>query len=360
MREFADGVRVHRFASFGWPLNADQRMAIVTSQAMRLLIAEADADVVHVHSPLALGWVGQRVARSLRKPVVVTHHYLPAHVGPTLAPNPLFSRCVYGYFTWFYDRCTLVTTPSEAALRLLRARQLLVPATVLSNGVDLRAHTPGPPDPAIRRRYRLPEGTPIVLHVNRLSTEKRIDVLLEAFARMHCDAHLVLAGSGPGEASLRARACRLGLCDRVSFMGHIVGANLLALRRAAAVCAIASDTETQSLSTMEAMACGLPVVAADACALPELVRHGENGFLFEPGDSAALAACLDRVLTDAALRACMGARSLKAIARHDRADVLERWEALYARLAAEALHVPERLTALRPVCTMPAPAIGHL
>jgi glycosyltransferase involved in cell wall biosynthesis len=335
-QESADGVQVYRFASFGWPLNADQRMARVTFREMRRLVAAANPDVVHVHSPLALGWVGQRVARSLRKPVVATHHYLPAHVSPVLGAHPFFSHGLYSYFTAFYNRCTLVTAPSEAALHLLRKQELLVPARVVSNGVDLRTHAPGPPDPAVRRRLGVPEGRPLVLHVNRLAAEKRIDVLLEAFAHLRSDAQLVLAGAGPAEASLRTQVARLGLGNRVSLLGHLAGANLLALRRTAAVCAIASDTETQSLSTMEAMACGLPVVAANACALPELVRHGENGFLFEPGDSAALAACLDRVLGDEALRARMGARSLKAIAPHDRTGVLDRWEALYARLAAEA------------------------
>jgi len=66
----------------------------------------------------------------------------------------------------------------------------------------------------------------------------------------------------------------------VSFVGYVQDEDLLALRRETTIFAISSEAELQSLSTMEAIACGLPVVAANACALPELVHHGENGLLF--------------------------------------------------------------------------------
>jgi glycosyltransferase involved in cell wall biosynthesis len=334
-RPDADEIPVCRFASFAWAPYPGQRIAVAPVRALCGLLRRLDPEVVHIHTPLTLGLATQRAARRLRLPVVATHHYLPAHVSPALACNPWFGGVLYAYLVWFYDRCTLVTAPSADALLPLRAHGLTVPATVVSNGVDLRAHAPGRPDHTILRRLGLPEGRPLVLHVNRLAAEKRIDVLLDALARTHGDAHLVLAGAGPAEAGLRARARRLGLHDRVSFLGHVVGHDLLALRRAAAVCAIASDSETQSLATMEAMACGLPVVAADAGALPELVRHGENGLLFAPGDHAALAAHLDRLLDDRALRVRMGARGLVTIARHDRHGVLERWEALYERASVE-------------------------
>jgi phosphatidylinositol alpha 1,6-mannosyltransferase len=86
---------------------------------------------------------------------------------------------------------------------------------------------------------------------------------------------------------------------------------------------------------MEVMACGLPVLAANACALPELVRHNENGFLFQPGNSDQLSHYLDSMLTDAALRTGMGMESLKSIITHDRSRVLNQWEDLYTNLSIE-------------------------
>ena len=86
---------------------------------------------------------------------------------------------------------------------------------------------------------------------------------------------------------------------------------------------------------MEAMACGLPVIAANAYALPELAHHNENGFLFEPGNSDELAHDIDLLASNRELRSKMGAASLGIIANHDRAKVLTEWEGVYQRLADE-------------------------
>jgi phosphatidylinositol alpha 1,6-mannosyltransferase len=93
---------------------------------------------------------------------------------------------------------------------------------------------------------------------------------------------------------------------------------------------------------MEAMACGLPVVAADAYALPELVDHQVNGFLFQRGNSDEMAQYLDTLVADAALRKQMGANGLQIISKHDRTLVLDQWEALYRRLSNEFIEARER------------------
>src|SRR6185437_13384460 len=114
--------------------------------------------------------------------------------------------------------------------------------------------------------------------------EKRINVLLDAIPKLEVPVHVALVGTGPMEIELREQAERLHIMDRVSFLGFVRDDDLLELRRSAAIFAIPSEADLQSLSTLEAMACGLPVVAADAYALPELVHHEENGFVFQPGD----------------------------------------------------------------------------
>src|SRR5258707_10688396 len=167
------------------------------------------------------------------------------------------------------------------------------------------------------QRNNLRGGRPLALHVNRLHYEKRVDVLLDAAAKMSGNGHIAIVGSGPAEAELRTQAGQLRLDDRVTFLGYVRDADLLGLRRLSDVFVIPSEADLQSLATMEAMACGLPVIAADAYALPELVHHQENGFLFPPGDSAALATFIDQLLVDVPLRASMSQESLKIIAQHD-------------------------------------------
>ena len=143
-----------------------------------------------------------------------------------------------------------------------------------------------------------------------------------------------MAGAGPDEARLRAQAQRLGLGGKVRFLGYVPGSDLPGLYRLADVFAITSEAELQSLTTMEAMATGLPVVAVDAYALGELVRHGHNGFLAPPGHAAEIAAYLDLLCSDPSLRARMSAAGLRIISGHERHRWLAEWESLYRMLAS--------------------------
>ena len=224
--------------------------------------------------------------------------------------------------------------PTATALRLLRGHGLRVPSRVISNGIDRQAYSPGPADERIRHRYGLLPGRPLILSVGRLSPEKRVDVLLDAAARLTGDPQVAIAGTGPDEGALRARAHQLGLSGRVRFLGFVPGQDLPGLYRLADIFAIPSEAELQSLTTMEAMASGLPVVAADACALAELVCHRRNGFLASPGRGGEMAAYLDILMSDPGRRAGMGAESLRIISGHDQHRSLAKWESLYRMLAA--------------------------
>ena len=337
--------------SLRWPWYQDQRLGLLRPGAARELITGFGPDVVHVHSPLTLGAAARSAARRRRVPVVYTNHYLPANVHPTAtaeqrsstvsaAAGALFDVGFYGYLTGFANRCDRVTAPTATALLLLREHGLRAPSQVMSNGIDLDVFSPGQADESLRRRYALPAGQPLILSVGRLSPEKRADVLIEAVAAQEArDAVLALAGSGPDEERLRALTARLGVSDRVRFLGFIPGTDLPGLYRLADVFAIASEAELQSLVTMEAMASGLPVVAVNAGALPELVHAGENGFLASAGRGGAavvgdVAGSLDLLCRDAGLRARMSKSGLRIIAEHDQHRLLARWESIYRALAA--------------------------
>jgi glycosyltransferase involved in cell wall biosynthesis len=322
-------------------------------------------DVVHLHSPLTLGAAGRRAARRRRVPVVYTNHYLPLNVWPVTAgqrPPRLREAAFYACVTAFANHCDQVTAPTATALRLLQEHGLRAPSATVSNGIDRQRFQPGPAPAGLRDRYALPAGPPLVLAVGRLSPEKRLDVLIAAVARLAAAGLtpaglaageqatgdlgrggpgggaplLVLAGTGPEESRLRALARRYGVADRVRFLGFVPDADLPGLYRLAEVFAIASEAELQSLATMAAMASGLPVVAADAGALRELVHAGENGFLARPGRAGEIADCLALLCRDARLRARMSKASVRIVGGHDRDRVLDQWESLYRALARPA------------------------
>jgi phosphatidylinositol alpha 1,6-mannosyltransferase len=344
-------VRVYRFSSFEWPTYEDLRIAFLPFFPIRRLLKKADPDVIHIHSPVVLGNIAQILAGSLRKPVVVTNHYLPINFSHALTTDPLlgrpFNTVTYSYLVHFCNRCEYVTAPTATALNLLYEHGLRAPARTISNGIDLAHFCPGPPDETLRQRLHLPGSGPLILSVNRLSQEKRIDVLIEAMGKMRQPAYLAIAGSGPGAEELRAKVDALQLHERVGFLGFVSDFDLVPLYRLADVFAIASEADLQSLTTMNAMACGLPVVAANSYALPELVHHEVNGFLFAPGDSTQMAGYLDHLVSHAHVRQRMGGQSLAIIAAHDRLRVLEEWETLYRRLSNEFSEARERRQRLR-------------
>ena len=138
-----------------------------------------------------------------------------------------------------------------------------------------------------------------MLFAGRLAEEKHVDVLIDAVAKTPADLniHLEIVGGGEVRPALEAQVARLGLQDRVKFLGLASDAELRKAYIAADLFCMPGTAELQSLVTLEAMSASTPVLLADAMALPHLVRDGENGYLFTPNDSDDLAAKMVRVLT---------------------------------------------------------------
>jgi glycosyltransferase involved in cell wall biosynthesis len=175
---------------------------------------------------------------------------------------------------------------------------------------------------------------PTVLFVGRMDQEKRVDELIRAFAALPAGlpAELEIVGDGGRRADWTALAAGLGLGDRVRFRGFISEDDLLDAYARAAVFCMPGVAELQSIATLEAMAAGTPIVAADAMALPHLVRPGRNGWLYRPGDVPELTARLTTLLSDADLRRRMGAASREIVAEHAIGATLSTFEGIYERL----------------------------
>ncbi len=161
---------------------------------------------------------------------------------------------------------------------------------------------------------------------------KGVEVLLAAVARL-ADAELVLVGSGPRGSLRRVErlAARLRLGNRVVVRGPLPPASVAGEMARASVLALPSFMETSPNVVSEAMCAGLPVVATRVGGIPDMVTHGETGWLVRPGDAADLAAGLDRVLADAEAARRMAARARAvALVRHDAGSVAGRTRAAYA------------------------------
>jgi len=292
----------------------------------RIVLDEIKPDVVHIQSHIVIGRGLAREARKRGIPVVATNHVMAENILDfTTLPDWLdriFVKLAWADAERTFKMTRAVTTPTRKAADFLESTIDIDGVIPISCGID-------------RSNYR-PDLTPRdanrILFVGRLTTEKHIDVVLAALAKLDpaLDVTFDIVGGGDQRAKLEALAQQLGVAARVTFHGHASDDDLRDLYSRASVFAIASIAELQSIATMEAMASGLPIVAANAVALPHLVHEGENGYLFTPGDADELAARLTDVLTAAPEeRRRMQQASLDAVAMHDITRTLDTFEALY-------------------------------
>mgnify|MGYP006422146819 CR=1 FL=1 len=148
------------------------------------------------------------------------------------------------------------------------------------------------------KRAIAPENEFILVHISNFRKVKRIPDIIYTFAeiRKKVNAKLLLAGDGP-ERSTAEKLCReLGLCEEMRFLGKISAVE--ELLSVGDLFFLPSETESFGLSALEAMACGVPVIASNAGGLPEVVEHGQSGFIAEVGDVPSMAAFALSILED--------------------------------------------------------------
>ena len=333
----AGPMTVHELPSRSVPRYPQVRVAqrAHARRGVRRAITECQPDVVHVQNHFAVGRAALAEANRRSIPVVGTNHFLPANLIAYLPMpailDPLVERILWWHLRLAYRRMTLATAPTPYAAELT-ARACGRDVDAVSCGVDEFEFRPDVSPAGFRERYAIPEG-PTLLVVGRLDPEKHVGELVRALAlvRDHINAHLVVVGRGQQRAALEELAHRESVSEHVTFCGLVPDDLMPAAYAAADVYCHAGRAELQSISTLEAMASGKAIVAADARALPLLVTNEVNGFLYPPGEVGVLAERLCTVLADDGRRLQMGEASRKAVLRHSVQRSASEFEALYAR-----------------------------
>ncbi|MCD0171297.1 glycosyltransferase family 4 protein [Deinococcus sp. 23YEL01] len=264
-------------------------------------------DVVHTHTPLTLGLAGARLARKWDVPHVATYHtHIEAytHYVPGMTALQRHTGVVTRAMSLLYGRADAVITPTAGMMDVLRAMRVRHPV-VIPTSIDPRALEAAPPVTS-----PWPAGKRRLLSVGRLAREKRFDHVLDTLTGLP-DAHLVILGEGPERQHLEAHAARIGVADRVTFLGVRPWTEIGAYYRLAELFLFASDTETQGLVLQEAQLMGVPVVAVGARGTLSGVAHEHSGYLVPPADVNALTRHARDILDDPALwaRLSAGARA---------------------------------------------------
>jgi 1,2-diacylglycerol 3-alpha-glucosyltransferase len=330
------GVELLRVRSAPNPFWSEGRLPLLTYDELLEIVAEVQPDVINTHDSGLLGMQLYRLEHEKKHvPELLTCHYLPRYVTYYVKAGDLVEQ-VLEDITWGITMRIIngfdhVIFPTQTQQQAFIEEGLERPSTVISNGLNIRRYSPNDShEEGIVERYDLPPG-PRILVVGRLAKDKKIDVLIRAMRDVTSthEAYLLLVGRGDDRERLQHLVERLELQDTVRFLGFVPEEDLPALYRHADIFAIASDVEVQSIPTLQAAATGLPIIAAEAAALPELVETNRNGHLVPPGDPAAFATAIREILDDPELAKRLGQASLEIGRRHAEQNTFDAYEEVY-------------------------------
>ncbi|HEY7809294.1 MAG TPA: glycosyltransferase family 1 protein [Allosphingosinicella sp.] len=293
------------------PRRPEYKFPLGIRAAVRDDIRAFAPNIVHIASPDVLGHSALKLARKWRVPVVASVHtrfetYL-RYYGLRFA-EPV----IEGILRRFYQRCDAIFAPSESMAELLRAQGMNRDVGIWTRGIDTAVFNPGRRDLDWRRSFGIEDNMPVVGFVGRLVMEKGLDVFSDAVDRLAAGGvrHKVLVvGKGP------AREWFEGRLPQAVFAGFQEGPDLGRAVASMDMLFNPSVTETFGNVTLEAMAAGLPVVAAMATGSASLVADGVTGRLVRPDDLDGFAGALAAYCEDEATRRAAGEAGAEATKR---------------------------------------------
>ena len=287
--------------------------------ARRLLYS---MDITHVHHPFVSGSLAMRYCVPRNIPVVFTNHtrydlltqaYLP------IVPETIGDAALKAYLSPFYRACDLVIVPSPSM------RQVLVehfgldsPVVVIPNGLDLTPYR-AEIQPINRASFGYSSDDVISTYVGRLSPEKNLSLLIRAFygvAMTYDHVRLLVVGDGPDRENLEAQVKYMNIGNKVYFTGMVDYKDIPAYLAASDIFVTPSSAETFGLSTVEAMAAGLPALGIDAPGTGDIIEDGITG-LIATDDLAVFTAKLVLLSTNHELRQAMGKKAVQASKKYD-------------------------------------------
>jgi glycosyltransferase involved in cell wall biosynthesis len=275
--DYYAGAEVIGTAGLPFPFYPELKFNFFRPLFMRRL-NEFDPDIIHLVDPVILGATGLAAGQFLRKPLISSYHTNLAayceHFGFSLLTRPMWS-----YNRFIHNQCSLTFCPSPSTAAMLRL-QGFEHLRIWPRGVDTTLFHPGRRSTDVRNSWlqarKQSENKSIILYVGRVSWEKNLNLLVQAYQTMnHEQCHLVIVGDGPAHAELQQKLADLP----VTFTGYLTGEALATAYASADVFAFPSYTETFGQAVLEALSSGLPVAGLLSEGVCDLVDHEKTGLL---------------------------------------------------------------------------------
>jgi len=324
------GVSFHQVGSVDYPLLKNFPFCLALASKMSTVARMKKLQILHVHYAIpfaSAALLAKQLAPELDLKVITTLHGTDVTI---VGNDPIFKPVT----TLALEQSDAVTAVSHY-LRDEARREFHLESQidVIYNFIDPNRYDY--PTPACIPPLDCP-GELTLMHISNFRPVKRIADVIKIFARVRekLEARLLLVGDGPDSCVALQTSLELGVVDRVQFIGVVD--QIEPLLKKADLLLLPSDTESFGLVALEAMASGVPVIASDVGGLPEVVEHGETGFLAPVGAVERMADYAIQLLSDPAMRASFSKAAHQRAADHfDYHDIVAQYIALYERVLGE-------------------------
>jgi N-acetyl-alpha-D-glucosaminyl L-malate synthase BshA len=331
LRESDADVRFHRVETPGYPLFREPQYLLALANRLVQVARSQRLDIIHAHYAIphaAAAYLARQILagtgcdpRTVPRTITTLHGTDVTILGSDPSYRETVAFCI--------DQSDAVTAVS-ASLRNDTKREMPVKAdiVVIPNFLDGHFHR-RPPDPQLRARFCRPEEK-LIVHISNLRPVKQVDAVVRVFARVReqVPARLLIVGEGPELGRAEQVIRELGVTAHVELAGE--AQDVVGLLSVSDLFLLPSLQESFGLSALEAMACGVPVVASNVGGLPEVVIDGVTGFLRPPDDVRGMAECAIAILSVPGVHKSLAAEGARlAVERFSADRIVPQYEALY-------------------------------
>ncbi len=313
---------VHYLKSLKFKPYPEYRIGIPSPRVLKIT-KKISPDIIHIHGPFSMGVLGLSVAKYKKIPVVMTYHTFITNYTHYLTKRKFLDKynkkIAKKYTKWFFNKSDTVIAPSTPIKKILKNYGIRKNIEVIPTGIKTKKKTK-------TKKFE----TPTILHVGRVTKEKRIDHLIKAFAKLKDKQYqLIITSEGPYRKELE-RFVKKNKIENVKFYGYVSDKKMEELYKKSHLFACASKSETQGLVLLEAMSNGCPVLVSESMGFKDFVIDGVNGMFFKK--ESEIPDKIEEIIKDKKLRKILIKNGYETTKKYTMKNCCKKLEKVYKKL----------------------------